>query len=156
MKKYIPYWPVFALVIFLTGASIWYRPLSLQQILGISKNEVITDCKLILTQWEKNNVTTKEGKLTSEEAKKLMTVLAESEYVRFYGNEEYTNSEGEYYMIDLTYTLGSEEEIYRISITKHGLLTDCTDGNRKVYNFEEEGERIKILDQILNIINTKV
>lgn len=156
MKKYMPYWPIFALIIFLTGASIWYRPLSLHQILRISKNEAITDFKLILTQWGKNNVTTKEGKLTSEEAKKLMSVLAESEYIRFYGNEAYTTSEGEYYTIDLAYTLENEEEIYRISITKHGVLTDYTDGNRKVYTFEEEEERTKILNQILDIINTKV
>lgn len=116
MKQYVKFWPIVVLVILLTLSLIDQIPLSLDQILNIPNDTLISHCTVRLEQWDKTNLVYKDATLTDAEFGEIINMLDKDTYTNFRGNRRYTVSDGDFYTIDLTYFIDGQEELYYISI----------------------------------------
>lgn len=156
MKKYVKLWPIVVLVILLTLSLINQIPLSLDEILNIPNDALISHCAVRLEQWDKTNLVGKDARLTEAEFGEIINMLDKDTYTNFRGSRRYTVSDGDFYTINLTYFIDGQKQLYYISIAKHGLLVLSSDGKTKEYAFSHKDKADQIVNEIYEYVHDRV
>lgn len=156
MGKYIKYWSVLALMIFLIMSLINRIPLTIDEILGISDDVTVDTCIVRLTQWDKTNSIHKDAKLTAAEFNEIINILDKYTYTKFHGNGDYLSSEGDFYTIDFLYEINGKAGLYDMSITKHGIIQIVIDGEDKKYVFSDKNKAYEGVALTYEYINDRV
>lgn len=152
MKKYIKFWPIFALFLVIIIYLTYSRPRTIESILLTSHDKVFVH----ITDWIGAAPTDKHAELTEEEFNKVVEMMSLNKFRKTWDRKIHTSDKGSYYFITFQCYMSKTNETQTITLAKNGFI-EINDCRYDVTTSVDEGQEMihNIYEYISDILEEK-